>query len=76
MPPWLAPRPSSPERQAGQRRLHAVGFYTYLVDVLQRISGHPAKRAIEPTPRMWRTLFADTPLRSVQGPYHHGPPSH
>ena len=39
-------------------RLHEVDPYTYLVDVLQRISVHPATRAIELTPRMWKSLFA------------------
>ena len=48
----------------------------YLVDVLQRISMHPAKRAIELTPRMWKSLFADAPLRSDLGAHHHDPPSH
>ena len=57
-------------------RLHAVDSYTYLVDVLQRISVHPAKQAVELTPRMWKSLFADAPLRSDLGPHHHDPPSH
>ena len=57
-------------------RLHAVDSYTYLVDVLQRISVHPAKQATELTPRMWKSLFADAPLRSDLGPHHHDPPSH
>ena len=57
-------------------RLHAVDSYTYLVDVLQRISVHPAKRAIELTPRMWKSRFADAPLHSDLGPHHHDPPSH
>ena len=57
-------------------RLHAVDSYTYLVDVLQRISMHPAKQAIELTPRMWKSLFADAPLRSDLGPHHHDPPTH
>ena len=35
-----------------------------------------AKRAIELTPRMWQSLFADAPLRSDLGPHHHEPPSH
>ena len=43
-------------------RLHEVDAYTYLVDVLQRISVHPANRAIELTPRMWKSLFADAPF--------------
>lgn len=33
-------------------RLHGVDAYTYLVDVLQRISEHPASRAAELTPRL------------------------
>ena len=57
-------------------RLHAVDCYTYLVDVLQRISVHPANQAIELTPRMWKSLFADDPLRSDLSPRHHDPPPH
>ena len=57
-------------------RLHGVDAYTYLVDVLQRISVHPANRAIELTPRMWKSLFADDPLRSDLGPHYHDPPPH
>ena len=57
-------------------RLHEVDAYTYLVDVLQQISVHPANRAIELTPRMWKSLFADAPMRSDLGPHHHDPPSH
>ena len=57
-------------------RLHEVDPYTYLVDVLQRISVHPANRAIELTPRMWKSLFAHAPMRSDLGPNHHDPPSH
>ena len=45
-------------------RLHGVDPYTYLVDVLQRIAEHPAKRVIELTPCVWKTMFADHPLRS------------
>ena len=45
-------------------QLQGVNPYIYLVDVLQRIDRHPAKRAIELTPRVWKTLFADNPLRS------------
>ena len=57
-------------------RLHEVDVYTYLVDVLQRISVHPANRAIELTPRMWKSLFADAPLRSDLAPQNHDPPPH
>jgi transposase len=45
-------------------RLHGIDPYTYLVDVLQRISEHPASRVDELTPRLWKQLFAATPLRS------------
>ena len=45
-------------------RLHGVDPYTYLVDVLRRVGEHPASHAVELTPRVWKTLFADDPLRS------------
>ena len=45
-------------------RLHGVDPYTYLVDVLQRISVHPASRVAELTPREWKTRFSQTPMRS------------
>jgi transposase len=45
-------------------RLHAIDPYTYLVDVLQRVGEHPASRVAELTPRLWKTFFADKPLRS------------
>jgi transposase len=45
-------------------RLHGIDPYTYLVDVLQRIGEHPASRVDELTPRLWKTLFADRPMRS------------
>ncbi len=45
-------------------RLHGVDPYTYLVDVLQRVHVHPAKRVHELTPRRWKDLFADDPMRS------------
>ena len=44
-------------------QLQDVDPYTYLVDVLQRIGQHPAQRVIELTPRVWKTQFADQPLR-------------
>lgn len=46
-------------------RLQGVDPYTYLVDVLQRVGEHPAKEVIELTPRVWKTRFADDPLRSA-----------
>jgi transposase len=45
-------------------RLHGIDPYTYLVDVLQRISEHPASRVAELTPRFWKQYFAANPLRS------------
>ena len=62
------------KRVLGLKRLPDVS--TLLVDVLQRISVHPANRAIELTPRMWKSLFADDPLRSDLGPHYHDPPPH
>ena len=40
-------------------RLQGVHPYTYLVDVLQRVSLHPAKEVIDLTPRVWKEKFAD-----------------
>jgi len=45
-------------------KLHGINPHTYLVDVLQRISLHPASRVIELTPRVWKEKFADNPLCS------------
>jgi transposase len=45
-------------------RLHRIDPYDYLVDVLQRISQHPASRVDELTPRRWKDLYASNPLRS------------
>lgn len=46
-------------------RLHQIDPYDYLVDVLQRVSDHPAARVEELTPRLWKQHFASTPLRSA-----------
>jgi transposase len=45
-------------------RLQGVDPYTYLVDVLQRISSHPARDVALLTPRLWKEHFADNPMRS------------
>jgi transposase len=45
-------------------KLHGIHPMTYLIDVLQRIDRHPASRIIELTPRLWKTQFAESPLRS------------
>lgn len=41
-----------------------IDLATYLVDVLQRVAIHPASKVEELTPRVWKDLFADNPLRS------------
>lgn len=46
-------------------KLHDINPYTYLVDVLQRISQHPASEVANLTPRLWKSRFADTPLRAL-----------
>jgi len=51
-------------------KLHDINPYTYLVDVLQRISLHPAKEVADLTPRLWKLRFADKPLRSLIDPRH------
>lgn len=45
-------------------KLQGVDPYTYLVDVLQRISEHPASQVIDLTPRVWKTKFSQNPMRS------------
>jgi transposase len=45
-------------------KLHGINPHTYLVDVLQRISQHPASRVIELTPRVWKEKFSENPLTS------------
>lgn len=45
-------------------KLQGINPYTYLVDVLQRVSQHPASKVIELTPRVWKENFASNPLRS------------
>jgi hypothetical protein len=46
-------------------KLHDLNPYTYLVDVLQRISQHPASQVADLTPRLWNLRFADKPLRAL-----------
>lgn len=45
-------------------KLHNVDPYTYLVDVLQHISVHPAADVQDLTPRLWKEKFVDSPLAS------------
>jgi hypothetical protein len=51
-------------------KLHGINPYTYLVDVLQRVSQHPASKVADLTPRLWKTRFADNPLRALIDPRH------
>ena len=44
--------------------MHGINPYTYLVDVLQRIAIHPDSDVEQLTPRVWKSMFADEPLRS------------
>ena len=46
-------------------QLHGVDPTVYLVDVLQRVSEHPATRVEELTPRLWKTRFMDQPMISM-----------
>jgi transposase len=45
-------------------RLQGVNPYTYLVDVLQRISSHPVWLVAQLTPRLWKEHFASEPMVS------------
>jgi len=45
-------------------KLQGVNPYTYLVDVLQRISEHPASQVVDLTPRVWKTKFSHAPMKS------------
>ena len=45
-------------------RLHDINPYVYLMDVLLRVSEHPASQVQDLTPRCWKQRFADKPLRS------------
>jgi transposase len=45
-------------------RIQGINPYTYLVDVLQRDGIHPAKDVLDLVPRVWKTKFADNPLKS------------
>ena len=45
-------------------RLHGIDPYTWLVDVLQRVSTLPAQDVTQLTPRLWKDHFADNPMAS------------
>jgi hypothetical protein len=40
-------------------RLQEINPYHYLVDVLQRVSMHPASKVAELTPRIWKENFGN-----------------
>lgn len=46
-------------------KLHQINPHTYLTDVLQRISIHPASQVADLTPRLWKEKFSDSPMRSA-----------
>ena len=48
-------------------RLHGIDPYTWLVDVLQRVSTHPARDVAQLTPRLWKDHFAESPMTSDVG---------
>jgi len=45
-------------------RLYDINPYDYFVDVLQRVGQHPASLVHQLTPRIWKQMFAENPLRS------------
>lgn len=46
-------------------RLQGIDPVTYLIDVLQRVSTHPASDTDLLTPRLWKENFAANPMRSI-----------
>ena len=48
-------------------RLHGIDPYTWLVDVLKRVSTHLARDVAQLTPRLWKDHFADNPMTSDVG---------
>jgi len=45
-------------------RIYEINPYDYLVDVLRRVDQHPASKANELTPRLWKQKFSENPMRS------------
>jgi transposase len=43
---------------------HGIYPYTYLLDVLQRVSEHSQSDIQQLTPKLWTKHFGDNPLRS------------
>ena len=48
-------------------RINGIDPCTWPVDVLQRVSVHPANRAAELTPHLWRKYVTSNPMRSDPG---------
>jgi hypothetical protein len=51
-------------------KLRDINPYAYQVNVLQRVSKHPAREVADLTPRLWKTQFAENPLRLLIDPRH------
>lgn len=49
-------------------KMQRIDPATYLVDVLQGVAIHRAKQVEKLTPRVWKNLFAQNPLRSDLSP--------
>ncbi|MCL6272338.1 transposase, partial [Sansalvadorimonas sp. 2012CJ34-2] len=45
-------------------KLQGIDPYKYLVDILQRISRHPAKQVHDLIPRNWKKRFGSNPLKA------------
>ena len=46
-------------------KMHDIDPYTYLVDVLQRVSDHPSADVQQLTPRLWKHHFSENPRCSL-----------
>lgn len=44
--------------------LHGIDPYTWLIDVLQRVSTHLARNVTQLTPRLWTDRYAWNPMTS------------
>jgi len=49
-------------------KLQGINPRTWLIDVLQRVGYHPASRAHELTPRLWKQHVADCPCTMCASP--------
>jgi hypothetical protein len=45
--------------------LQGIDPTTYLIDVLQRVSKHPAKDAWQLAPAEWKKRFSENPMKSA-----------